>query len=70
MEKAIYIDYTNWRGERSIRRIIPTKAGLEWASNEYHPEKQWLLVALDVDKDAIRTFAMKDIHRWSAKPIT
>ncbi len=58
----VKIDYTNWRGERSVRTIIPKE--IIYSSNEYHKEEQWLLVAEDCEKNALRTFAMKDIHSW------
>jgi predicted DNA-binding transcriptional regulator YafY len=54
--------YTNWRGETSVRSVWPIR--VEWGSNEYHPEPQWLLVALDLERDAERTFAIKDIHEF------
>jgi predicted DNA-binding transcriptional regulator YafY len=65
--KAIWIDYTNWRGERGIRKIIPQ--ALEWKSTSYHPNPQWLMRAFDCDKGAIREFAMADIHRISRELI-
>ncbi len=58
----VVIDYTNWRGERSKRRIHPVT--LTFGSNEWHKDLQWLLTAYDVDKEAVREFAMKDIHSW------
>lgn len=58
----VEIDYVNWEGKRSNRRIIPL--AINWASNQWHPECQWLLSAVDVDKNAIRYFAMKDILHW------
>jgi hypothetical protein len=60
--RHVIIDYTNWRGERALRRIIPLSIAFE--NNEYHPETQWLMEAVDVDKGKIRTFAMRDIHSW------
>ena len=59
----VRIDYTNYQGKRSIRRIIPRSIVFE--SNEYHPEKQWLLYAFDLEKQEFRNFAMKDIHSWN-----
>jgi predicted DNA-binding transcriptional regulator YafY len=59
----VKIDYTNHRGERSIRTILPEQ--IEWAKTEWHPETQWLLLAWDCDKEAEREFAMKDIHSWT-----
>lgn len=59
----VTIDYTNWRGVRSQRRIQPRV--LHWGQSEYHPEPQFLLRAWDVEKRAMREFAMKDIHAWA-----
>jgi predicted DNA-binding transcriptional regulator YafY len=61
----VLIDYTNHRGERRERRVMPL--GIMFGSNEYHREDQWLLHALDVEKNALRTFALKDIHSCSGK---
>ena len=60
--KQVKIVYTNWRGETSIRNIEPKE--LIYGSNEWHKEEQWLLIAYDVDKQADRTFACKDIKAW------
>lgn len=60
-ETRVEIDYTNWRGERSIRTI--TSGRVKFASNEWHPEPQWLLEAYDWPK-GWRDFAMEDIHSW------
>ena len=46
--KSVTIDYTNWRGERSKRRVIPLAISFE--NNEWHPDTQWLLMAADMDK--------------------
>jgi predicted DNA-binding transcriptional regulator YafY len=60
--KTVIIDYTNYRGERALRKIIPNN--LFFGISAYHPESQWLLEAWDIEKKASRTFAMKDIHSW------
>ena len=60
--QPVVIKYTNWKGQVSDRRILPI--GTYWGSNEWHPEDQWLLVAQDLDKGAIRHFAHKDIQAW------
>lgn len=54
----ITLTYTNHRGETAQRTIIPKR--LWFGSSEWHPEPQWLLTALDVDKDEYRHFALKD----------
>ena len=61
-EKRIYIDYTNWRGERRVRLIQPIEMGMYFGSNEYHKEPQWLLRAIDCESNGIRTFALRNIH--------
>lgn len=60
--QVVTIRYKNYRGETSNRKIIPQK--IYFGSNEYHPEPQWLLDAHDLDKDAKRSFALKDISAW------
>ena len=62
--RIVVIDYTNWRGKRGLRRIIPIRVSFE--NNEYHPDTQWLLEAVDLnDADhKIKTFAMANIHSW------
>jgi predicted DNA-binding transcriptional regulator YafY len=60
--KAVRIVYTNYRGETSIRRVIPVR--LWFGATEWHPAEQWLLDAFDVDKQAQRSFAVKDIRAW------
>ncbi len=62
--QVVVIDYTNWRGERSERRIIPNMESLWFGFNDWHREAQWLLDAYDVEKGELRTFAMRDIHSW------
>lgn len=50
--------YTNWKGERSVRRFIPSV--LYWGSDKWHPESQWLIAGWDLGKDAKRTFALNN----------
>lgn len=57
----VHIDYTNWKGDRSWRRITPR--GIRFASID-HQEACWLLDAFDLDKHVIRSFPIKDIHEW------
>ena len=61
-EQTATIDYTNWRGERRQRRIVP--CGIIFSSNKWHPEPQWLLLAKDEGDATIKTFAMVNIHTW------
>lgn len=61
-EKIVEILYTNWRGEKSIRLIIPEQ--IYFGKTEWHPLRQWLLKAYDCEKKAPRDFALKDIASW------
>jgi len=65
--QLVKIDYTNWKQERSTRTILPER--IFFGQNEWHKEQQWLLEALDVEKKQMRTFAIKNIHLWSADKV-
>lgn len=58
----VIIDYVNHRGERALRRIVPVR--LHYGVTAYHAEPGWLLDAYDLDRNAARTFSMRDIHAW------
>lgn len=63
IERAVTIDYTNWRGERSIRHVVPISFHFE--ENDFHLGVQWLMRAEDLDKGRVtRMFAMANIHSW------
>ena len=61
-DKEIKIVYTNWKGQTSVRKIVPKE--IIFGSNEWHKEAQWILVAYDADKKADRNFALKGITSW------
>lgn len=54
------INYTNWEGITADRRIQPLH--IWFGVTEYHKTPQFLLHAIDLDKNAERDFAMNDIH--------
>lgn len=60
--RHVKIVYTNYRGETGIRAILPIK--IWFGATDWHPESQWLLDAIDVEKEASRSFALKDIKAW------
>jgi len=62
-KQEVVIDYTNWRGERALRHIRPLTIRFE--ATEWHPEEQWILRAVDVERGATRDFAMSSIHSWT-----
>jgi hypothetical protein len=59
----IVIRYTNYRGETELRKIIPRM--IHFVSTEWHPEEQWVLEAFDLERQADRSFALKDIVDWN-----
>jgi len=58
----VRIRYTNWKGVTAHRVIVPIS--IEFASTDWHKDAQWILTALDYDKQEMRDFAMKDISEW------
>ena len=57
--KPLRILYINYKGETKVRNIIPQE--IYYGSNDWHIEEQWLIDAIDIDKGALRTFAMAGI---------
>ena len=44
--------------------------GIKLAHNEYHPEEQWLLEAMDLEDGFVtKTFSLKDVHSWTPVPL-
>lgn len=62
--QAIRIVYTNYRGETSLREIVPQRVW--YGATDWHPEEQWMLDAVDLDKGAARSFALRDIQSYAA----
>jgi predicted DNA-binding transcriptional regulator YafY len=62
MKTDVTFTYKNYRGEASVRLVRPIMVA--FGSTGFHPEPQWLLHAWDINKEAERTFAMKDIKDW------
>lgn len=61
--KAVRINYTNYRGETAQRQIIPLC--IQFKASEYHKEPQWLMTVYDLDKKARREMAIKDMTDWT-----
>lgn len=59
----VWIDYTNHVGITERRRVTPHF--LWWGSSKYHKTDQHFMRAHCHERDAVRDFAMADIHRWS-----
>ena len=56
------IRYVNYRGEESVRSIIPKK--IWFGESPYHTVAQHFLRAWDDAKKSYRDFAMRDIKEW------
>lgn len=65
--RRVLIDYTNWRGERAAREIVPLTL---WFGSDTgrHDTPQWILTAWDCKKRARRHFALDKIHSWQPAP--
>lgn len=57
--KQIKITYTNHKGEKRERIILPI--GIWFGRSEWHPTDQWFLKAKDVERNVRRDFAMVHI---------
>lgn len=63
---AVRILYRNYKGETAWRIVTPEI--IFYASNQWHPQPQWLMNATDVEKGELRTFALKDVIQWGDQP--
>lgn len=61
--RVVVIDYTNWRGVRRKRRIVPQD--IRFGRSDWHPSDQWLMAAVDAETGSPHEFAMVGIHSWS-----
>lgn len=61
-KQTVSILYTNYRGETAVRRIVPKR--IWFGKTDWHPEEQWIMDAFDLEKNADRGFAMRDIKAW------
>lgn len=62
-QTEVEILYTNYKGRKALRCIRPEKIVFE-AGNDYHPEPQWLLFAVDLEDGKLKAWAMSGIHDW------
>lgn len=64
---CIAFEYTNWKGRKGKRRIIVD--AMIYGEQPHHEGVQWFIRAFDLDKQSIRTFAVKDIEMGTLKHI-
>jgi hypothetical protein len=60
--EAVKLVYTNYRGETSVRLVVPER--FWYGESVYHSGLQWFMDALDIEKDARRSFALRDVRCW------
>ena len=56
----LVFEYVNHKGVRATRRVVPTR--LWFGSSMYYKDRQWLLSAMDMDKQQFRTFALSKVE--------
>jgi hypothetical protein len=63
--KYVRVLYTNYKGETAWRHIQPLDIPPRRTTpdDQYHPNT-WVLEVWDLDKNAQRSYALKDIHKW------
>lgn len=56
--------YKNYKGEVADRSVIPICIVVK--NSKYHNEGKpcWIMVAFDLDKEAVRDFALSDIQEY------
>lgn len=59
--QALKIDYTNYQGKRAWRFVKPL--GISFKSTMHHPQAQWLMTVFDLEKNAVREFALTSVHQ-------
>lgn len=51
--------YRNWKGEVSLRTILPIQTYFE-KHNEFHGDNAWILLCWDFDKQEFRDYSLFD----------
>lgn len=60
-QDEIHFTYKNYRGEVGRRRVRARDIHVSFGATHYHPEPQIIFRAFDLDKEAVREFALKDM---------
>jgi hypothetical protein len=60
MKPDLIFYYRNWKGEKSIRRVLGPLQFFR-GTTQWHHEEQMFLNAYDISKAAVRDFAVNDI---------
>lgn len=67
-EPILQFTYKNYKGNVALRNVVNPK--IIWGTSAWHNDGQpcWLLEAFDLDKQAIRGFAIDDIIGFESIP--
>jgi predicted DNA-binding transcriptional regulator YafY len=60
-KRVLEFDYVNYKGVESHRIVLVYE--IYYGGNQYHPDLQWFMKALDINKKETRDFAMKDMKK-------
>jgi hypothetical protein len=63
-QRAISIFYTNHRGVKRKRHVIPLHF-IYGISHPWYQKPQWLMIAYDLGKEAWRIFALDNVSGWN-----
>lgn len=66
-KKVVIVDYTNWRGERRRRPIVPVQVC--FGTSQYHLGEQWFLLVFDCEDGALKDFALSGFHGFEARDL-
>ncbi|WP_182422048.1 hypothetical protein [Aureimonas sp. ME7] len=69
MTQGLSFTYKNHRGETAERRVALDGIRFHHGSTQYHPEPQVLMTAFDLDRQALRDFAWRDIQFAASPPV-
>lgn len=58
--KELRFVYKNWRGDTSVRTALPVE--IWYGKTDWHPNEQWFIKAVDVEKGEERDFALVDMQ--------
>ena len=64
--QTLEFTYTNWKGVTRQRKAYFIEFFM--GSTKWHPKPQWLVIGMDLEKKAHRTFALKDISNIERLP--
>lgn len=63
VERPVSFTYTNWQDKTTKRRVLPMR--IWFGASEYHLGRQWFLRGWDLERTAVRDFAMSGISDWT-----